>query len=110
MNRTFFESLGYAYGNTVDAPWVGEGLPQLYFENDRQSVSGIYNDDNNILYDGASVYADNATTIALYNMQGQLVATTNNKVLNVADVATGVYVVVAVDSNDNSESRKIVVK
>lgn len=110
MNSTFFESLGYAYGNTVDAPWVGEGLPLLYFENDRQSVSGIYNDDNNILYDGASVYADNATTIALYNMQGQLVATTNNKVLNVADVATGVYVVVAVDSNDNSESRKIVVK
>lgn len=110
MNRTFFESLGYAYGNTVDAPWVGEGLPLLYFENERQSVTAVNNDGDNIQYDGTLVSVANAEYVALFNMQGQLVATTRGNELNVSDVATGVYVVVAVDNNGNNQVRKIVVR
>ena len=110
MNRTFFEELGYKYGNTVDAPWVGEGLPLLYFENERQSVTAVNNDGNNIQYDGTLVSVSNAEYVALFNMQGQLVATTRGNELNVSDIATGVYVVVATDNNGNNQVRKIVVR
>lgn len=110
MNRAFFEELGYKYGNTVDAPWVGEGLPLLYFENERQSVTVVNKEDGNIQYDGTLVSVANAEYVALFNMQGQLVATTRGNMLNVADVATGVYVVVAVDNNGNNQVRKIVVR
>ncbi len=35
MDKTFFESLGYAYGTTKAAPWKAQGgsLPTLYFNN-----------------------------------------------------------------------------
>ncbi len=33
LNKEFFTSLGFAYGETVDAPWVDGTLPILYIEN-----------------------------------------------------------------------------
>lgn len=110
MDRAFFEEIGYKYGNTVDAPWMGEGLPLLYFENDYQSVTSVDRDNSAIYYDGVTVWAANATTIALYNMQGVLIDATDSEMLHVGDIAPGVYVVLAIDSNGHSQVRKIVVK
>lgn len=110
MDRAFFEEIGYQYGNTVDAPWMGEGLPLLYFENDYQSVTSVGRDNTAIHYDGVTITAVDATKLALYNMQGQLVIATHSEVLHVANVATGVYVAVATDSNNSNQVRKIVIK
>lgn len=110
MDRTFFEGLGYAYGNTLESPWMGEGLPILYFENDYQSVTAIEDDNNTIAYNGNTITALNATAISLYNTQGLLVATVQGAQMDVTHVADGIYIAVARDAQGSQHTRKIVVK
>lgn len=36
LDKDFFTSLHYAYGDKVEEPWKGEGLPVLFFDNEAQ--------------------------------------------------------------------------
>ena len=110
MNSSFFESLGYRYGNNNDAPWMGESLPILYFENECQSVIGIDCDNSSVNYDGYSVWCNDANYIYMYDLQGNCVASINASALNVSTMNAGVYIVVAIDANGESNVRKIVIK
>ncbi|MBO7317483.1 MAG: hypothetical protein J6U43_02035, partial [Bacteroidales bacterium] len=108
--RAFYEALGFAYGNTLDAPWVGEGVPLLYFENARQNTPTVELAESDIEYNGMTLVAEDAQSIALYNMQGLLVAIANGTVLDVANVANGIYVAVSIDAQGEHKSRKIVIR
>lgn len=110
MNSSFFESLGYRYGNNNDAPWMGESLPILYFENECQSVIGIDCDNSSVNYDGYSIWCNDANYIYMYDLQGNCVASINASALNVSTMNAGVYIVVAIDANGESNVRKIVIK
>ena len=110
LNKTFFEGIGYAYGNNNDAPWSGEALPILYFENERQHEVAIETDKDKIKYDGFAVEASQASQIQLFNTQGILVASVTGQSLNVSQISNGIYIVVATENNGNCLTRKIVVK
>ena len=109
-NRAFYEALGFAYGNTLDAPWVGDGVPVLYFENERQSTPTIETIESGILFNGTTVVVADAHKIALYNMQGQLVVTIQGTTLDVSNIARGIYVVVATDAQSDHITRKIAIR
>ena len=109
-NRAFFEALGFAYGNTLDAPWEGEGVPVLYFENERNSTPVIEYVDNGVIFNGTTVVVADAHKIALYNMQGQLVVTIQGTTLDVSNIAKGIYVVVATDAQSDHITRKIAIQ
>ena len=96
--------------NTLDAPWVGEGVPLLYFENARQNTPTVELAESDIEYNGMTLVAEDAQSIALYNMQGLLVAIANGPVLDVANVANGIYVAVSIDAQGEHKSRKIVIR
>lgn len=38
MDKAFFEGVGFVYGEEVTAPWKGEGMPVLYFEEKAQAI------------------------------------------------------------------------
>ena len=109
-NRAFYEALGFAYGNTLDAPWVGEGIPVLYFENERHSTPSIETVESGVVFNGTTVYVADAHHISLYNMQGQLVVTTQGTTLDVSHVANGIYVVTASNNQGVRHTRKVVVR
>ena len=109
-NRAYYEALGFAYGNTLDAPWVGDGVPVLYFENERQSTPSITTDENEIAFDGTTIMATDAAYMALYNMQGQLITTTNGTTLNVSNIANGIYIVSATNAQGERTTRKVAVR
>lgn len=109
-NRAFFENLGFAYGNTLDAPWVGDGVPVLYFENERHSTPTIEAVESGVVFNGATVFVADALNISLYNMQGQLVVTTQGTTLDVSHVANGIYVVTAISTQGEQRTRKVVVR
>ncbi len=110
VDRTFFETLGYAYGNNNDAPWTGDALPILYFENAKQSTPSILHDNSLIHYDGKTIEVADAQRISLFNMQGTMVATSRNITLDVTSLAHGIYIAVAIDAQGNNITRKIVIK
>lgn len=109
-SRQFFEALGFAYGNSYDAPWMGEGVPVLYFENERNSTPVIEYVDNGVIFNGTTVVVADAHKIALYNMQGQLVVTIQGTTLDVSNIAKGIYVVVATDAQSDHITRKIAIR
>lgn len=109
-NRAFFENLGFVYGNTLDAPWVGDGVPLLYFENERHSTPTIEAVESGVVFNGATVFVADAHNISLYNMQGQLVVTTQGTTLDVSHVANGIYVVTAISTQGEQRTRKVVVR
>lgn len=109
-NRSFFENLGYAYGNTNDSPWNGDELPILYFENEKQNTPSITINNNAIRYDGVMIEAADAHSITLINMQGTVIASVNDSELSVDGVLQGIYIAVAVDAQGTTVSRKIVVQ
>ena len=109
-NRAYYEALGFAYGNTLDAPWVGDGVPVLYFENERQNTPSITTDENEIAFDGTTIMATDAAYMALYNMQGQLITTTNGTTLNVSNIANGIYIVSATNAQGERTTRKVAVR
>ena len=39
MNKAFFQQLNFAYGTDASAPWVGNGIPALFFESTARSLS-----------------------------------------------------------------------
>ena len=108
--RQFFEELGFAYGSTYDAPWTGEGLPILYFENDYHSTPTIETVDNGIVFNGCTVEVCNAQSITIYNMQGMLVRTVNGSSLDVSGVGDGVYIVSAINVQGEHSTSKIAVR
>ncbi|MBQ6938826.1 MAG: T9SS type A sorting domain-containing protein, partial [Muribaculaceae bacterium] len=108
--RAFFENLGFAYGNTLDAPWVGDGVPVLYFENERHSTPTIEAVESGVVFNGTTVFVADAHNISLYNMQGQLVVTTQGTTLDVSHVANGIYVVTAISTQGEQRTRKVVVR
>lgn len=65
LTRNFLESLGFAYGDSADAPWAEGGSPMLYFE--KIWADGI----ESISTEAHSV---GSTLSGLYNLQGQKVA------------------------------------
>ena len=109
-NKADFEALGFAYGSTNEAPWCGDGLPVLYFENAMQSTPVIGIDNNTIRYDGCCIECFNAQSITLYNMQGVVVNTANGNKLNVTSMAPGIYIAVATNEQGYISTRKIVKK
>ncbi len=109
-NRAFFESLGYAYGNSYDAPWMCDGIPVLYYENGSHSTPTIENNATTIVFDGNTIIANDAYSIALYDMQGISVAKVNGTTIDTSRLNSGIYIVVAYYENAKSESRKIVIK
>ncbi len=64
LTTDFFVGLGFAYGSDVTAPWTGEGLPVLYFEDEIQLPSGISTPESTSL---------RVCESATYNLQGQKV-------------------------------------
>lgn len=63
LTRSFLEGLGFAYGDTSNAPWMGNAAPVLYFED--APVDGI------ITPSAAS--GTLPATSAIYNISGQRV-------------------------------------
>jgi len=45
INKEFLQSLGFNYGTTSAAPWDGEALPKLYFEDNEDALVGDVNGD-----------------------------------------------------------------
>lgn len=39
MNQVFFKELNFAYGTDATAPWVGKGIPSLFFESTARSLA-----------------------------------------------------------------------
>ena len=109
-NRAFFEELGFAYGNTADAPWTGDSLPILYFENDKQSTPIVGIDNSIIRYNGSVVESTDAQRITLYNLQGVIVAASNGRTLDVTNTDKGIYIAIVTDAQGNNHAHKIVVK
>ena len=109
-SREYFEGMGFAYGNSYDAPWSGEGLPVLYFENEKQSTPIVELSKNSISYDGMTIEAYNASNLAIYNMQGVRVAWADANILPTRQLSRGIYVVVATDAHHNTTTRKIIVQ
>ncbi len=111
MTRTFFESMGYAYGDSADAPWKGDGLPILYFENEYEGVPSIDAEvECAIVYNGTMVIVANAQHVSLYNVQGQLLISNNTATLDTTGLASGVYIIVATNTQGERMTRKIVVR
>ncbi len=109
-SREYFEGMGFAYGNSYDAPWSGEGLPVLYFENEKQSTPTVELSNNSISYDGMTIEAYNASNLAIYNMQGVRVAWADANILPTRQLSRGIYIVVATDAQHNTTTRKIIVQ
>lgn len=39
MDKSFFEGIGFAYGSDATAPWKGDNMPILYFEEKAQAIA-----------------------------------------------------------------------
>lgn len=66
--KEFFTTLGYAYGNTIEAPWKGDnGMPVLYFENIATALTlsetSLTMKEGETKFIAASVYGTDASEI-----------------------------------------------
>ena len=67
------------------------------FNSKMAGIDSIYTSDGNLIYDGESVYAPAATSIAVYNTAGQIVASGLTEKLDISNLPKGIYVVKAND-------------
>lgn len=114
LNKSFFETLGFKYGTDVENPWNVESAnaPCLYFEqvNSSSSIDAIEKNQAEISYDGKVITAIGAKKIEIYNISGLKVVETAEEVIETANLASGIYVVVVTDKNGIRKSVKLGVK
>ncbi len=114
MDLTFFQSIGFAYGDSVAAPWVnGSGLPYLYIE-DFEPVVPIekveISTDNNIFLTDGVISAQDAERIDIFAVSGQKVAGKAASEINVSHLNYGVYIVVTTNNNGQLFAKKMIIK
>ncbi len=106
----FFRKIGFAYGTATDAPWKGDALPVLYFEDSQAlGIDGATAAKPGICISQGMITADDATRIELYNVAGQKLAAAAGS-LSVKALVPGIYVIVATDINGNKQTQKVAVK
>lgn len=113
LTESFLSSIGYRFGEDVDNPWAidSENTLYLYFEKNQSSaVESVIIGKSSILFDGQSIMVAGAVAVELYNIAGVKIASVSDGLLQVSDVAAGVYVVVATDAIGARTTAKIVVK
>lgn len=113
LTAEFFASLGYAYGTDITAPWTGENIPVLYFEDEKPAGIGavaVPGKGVALQREADEVKALGAACIALYSVEGKRVAVVRGDSLSLCGVPAGVYVVVATDSQGRRTSAKVLVK
>jgi hypothetical protein len=109
LNKSFFESLGFVFGDNVDAPWVmTDALPVLYIENTLAAGVSNVTVATPVSFNGKTVVAQGCN-VALFNLTGVKVAENANS-LSMANLSAGVYVVVVTDANGHSSAFKAAVK
>ncbi len=114
VNADFFATtLGFVYGDNVEAPWKNgySYWPLLYFEDaETADITKIeLNKTSVVNYDGTTVECADAVSVALYGVNGALVAIGDNAV-DVTSLSAGIYMVVVRDASGNYETTKIIVK
>ena len=113
LTAEFFASLGYAYGTDITAPWTGENIPVLYFEDEKPAGIGavaVPGKGVALQREADEVKASGAACIALYSVEGKRVAVVRGDSLSLCGVPAGVYVVVATDAQGRRTSAKVLVK
>ncbi len=109
LDAQFFMGLGYAFGETLQAPWhaCDDHVAVLFFE--EFNISGVEDvvvDNVDIAVNDNELVADDCT-ITIYSINGVAVATGLNTV-STAELQKGIYIAVAVDTYGNKTSLKIV--
>ncbi len=115
LTSAFFQEIGYKYGETAQKPWMGNGVPQLYYKYVEPTTppSGI---DNAVVAQGAIsvaqgvISAGDAQRIELYALDGRKMAEVEKATLSVPALSRGFYVVVATDANGQKTTKKIAVE
>ncbi len=102
----FLASIGYSYGSDSTAPWQGEGLPTLYFEEIKdptsiQTVAGAAHG-YSLSYADHQLTATNAARLEVYTLNGQR--------QNANQLTSGIYVVVVTDNNGARHAQKLVIR
>lgn len=84
LTTEFFTTLGYAYGTDSIAPWKGNNIPVLYFEEEARSIA--LNAEDVLLAEGesfslvATVYGVNDASEVAFSSSNEEVATVENVV------------------------------
>jgi formate-dependent nitrite reductase membrane component NrfD len=109
LTKSFFESLGFVFGDNVDAPWVFTAeLPALYIENALSSGVADATVASPVSFNGKTVVAE-GSNVAVFNLTGVKVAE-NANTLSLTNLSAGVYVVVVTDANGHSSAFKAAIK
>lgn len=69
------------------------------FYSESAGVDVIYSITGDILYNGDSVYCENASGIKVYNLSGQLMKSCEGDTLNISDLPKGTFIVTAKDKS-----------
>ncbi len=115
-NADFFKSIGFAFGKTVDAPWVERPelsdytTVELYFESDiTLGIDDVVTEKNNICIKNNAITAENTARIELFTIAGQKIGD-NTATISTSSLQKGIYVVVTTDKAGNKQSQKVTIK
>ncbi|MDY6269861.1 MAG: hypothetical protein SPL43_00545 [Prevotella sp.] len=110
LTTSFFQNIGFEYGNDENHPWKGDSLPLLFFEDDAPTgITGQLISDEWKLSEG-NVSLENATSIRVYTANGLLIRQLSGSAISLTSLPNGLYVIKATRPYGSTQARTIRVR
>ena len=110
LTTSFFQNIGFEYGNDEDHPWKGDSLPLLFFEDDAPTgITGQLISDEWKLSEG-NVTLENATSIRVYTANGLLIRQLSGAAVSLTSLQNGLYVIKATRPDGSTKVRTILIR
>lgn len=113
LNKAFFEARGFKFGTNAENPWceIYASTPCLYFEDENySSIESVEDMTAKINYDGNRIIANGAVSIEIYSVSGLKLSESASSTIELVNLESGIYIVLATYENGAKSSAKVAVK